>query len=138
MSVTTTSIAWVSKTSRAAGAGGGTLDHPRKADGRERGTAFADEHEGRRFALPLEPAQGPHLVAEQRVGAGRVILDPPHMEHGAVEVDLDPAQVADLGCPQPVTKGEQDHGRVTMAMPPAARRSCAAGDFPIFQFFSIR
>jgi hypothetical protein len=27
-----------------------------------------------------------------------------------------PPQVADLGRPQPVTKGEQDHGRVTMAI----------------------
>jgi hypothetical protein len=38
------------------------------------------------------------------------------MEHRAVEVDLVPAQVADLGRPEPVTKGEQDYGRVTMAM----------------------
>src|SRR5450631_2202140 len=41
------------------------------------------------------------------------------MEHCAVEVDLVPAQVADLGRPQPVPEGEQDHGRVTMAMPVA-------------------
>ena len=45
-----------------AGAGGGALDHPGKAGGRERGSALADEDEGRRRALPLEPAQGPHLV----------------------------------------------------------------------------
>jgi hypothetical protein len=41
------------------------------------------------------------------------------MEHRTVEVDLVPVQVADLGRPQPVPEGKQDHGRVTMAMPVA-------------------
>ena len=45
-----------------AGAGGGALDHPGKAGGREWGAALAHEDEGRRRPLPLGPAQGPHLV----------------------------------------------------------------------------
>jgi hypothetical protein len=38
------------------------------------------------------------------------------VEHRAVEVDLVPAEVADLGSPQPVSVGEEDHRRVTMAV----------------------
>jgi len=31
------------------------------------------------------------------MGAGHAVLDPPHMQDGAVEVDLVPAQIAGLG-----------------------------------------
>jgi hypothetical protein len=47
---------------------GGALDHPGKARGRERGAALTDEDEGRRRALPLEPARGPHLVGCDTLG----------------------------------------------------------------------
>jgi hypothetical protein len=87
-----------------AGSSLGPLDHPGKAGGRELGTALADEDEGRRWALPPEPAQGPQLITDRRVRARDPVLDPPHMEYRAVEVDLVPAQVADLGRPQPVRK----------------------------------
>jgi hypothetical protein len=90
-------------------AGGGTLDHSGKAGGREWGSALTDEDEGRRRTLAVEPTQCPKLVADQRVRARSPVLDPPHVKHSPVEVDLVPAQVADLGRPQPVTKGEQDN-----------------------------
>ena len=48
--------------------------------------------------------------------ARRPILDPPHVEHCATEVDLVPAQVADFARPEPVPEGDQDHGRVPMAV----------------------
>src|SRR6266853_3765485 len=53
------------------------------------------------------------------------ILDPPHMEHRAIEVDLVPAQVADLGRPEPMAEGHQDHGGVpvTVAGWPSQPRS---------------
>jgi hypothetical protein len=38
------------------------------------------------------------------------------MEHGAAEVDLVPAEVANLGRPEPVPEGDQDHGRVPMTV----------------------
>jgi hypothetical protein len=41
------------------------------------------------------------------VGARGAVLDPPDVEHGAVEVDLIPAQVADLGRPR-----WRDHAQV--------------------------
>jgi hypothetical protein len=80
-----------------AGGSGAPLDHPGKAGGRERGTALADEHERRWGALPLEPAQRPHLIAEQRVRAGGTILDPPHVQDGGIELHLIPTQVAQFG-----------------------------------------
>ena len=46
---------------KAAGSGR-PLDHSSKAGGRKRGSALTDEDEGRRRALPLEPAQGPHCA----------------------------------------------------------------------------
>ena len=47
--------------------------------------------------------------------AWRAVLDPPHVEHGAIE-DLVPAQVADLGRPETMPEGDDDHGRVPMAI----------------------
>ena len=48
------------------------------------------------------------------------VLDPADVEDGAVEVDLVPAKVADLGSPQAVPVGQQDHGgvAVTVAVAP--------------------
>jgi hypothetical protein len=63
---------------------GGTrcpLDHPGEAGGRERRSPLADKDKRRGLALPLEPAQGPELVAAQGVGARGAVLDPPHMQH---------------------------------------------------------
>jgi SNF2-related domain len=55
------------------------------------------------------------------VGVGRVVrkralLDPPHMQDRSVEIDLIPAEVADLGRPETVAEGDQDHGRVPVPM----------------------
>jgi hypothetical protein len=41
--------------------------------------------------------------------AGGPVLDPPHVQHRAIEFDLVPAQVADLSSPESVPEGEQDH-----------------------------
>src|SRR6266849_6999712 len=50
------------------------------------------------------------------MGARGAVLDPPHVEHRAIEVDLVPAQVTDLGRPQPVAEGHQDHGGIPVAV----------------------
>jgi hypothetical protein len=34
------------------------------------------------------------------------------MQDGALEIHLAPTQAADLGRPQPVPEGDQDHGRI--------------------------
>jgi hypothetical protein len=72
-------------------------------------------------AVPLEPAQGPEFIALDRVRARRAVLDPADVEHGAVEVDLVPSEVADLGRPQAVPVSEEHHGRVSVAVPVSPR-----------------
>src|SRR5215831_19208123 len=55
--------------------------------------------------------------------AGDPVLDPVNVQAALGEFDLLPLQVADLGGPQTVPIGDQDHGRV--AMPVAAMLSGA-------------
>jgi hypothetical protein len=73
-------------------------------------------------ARALKPAQRPELVALDRMRARGAVLDPADVEHGAVEVDLVPTEVADLGRPQAVPAGQQDHGGIAMALPVALGR----------------
>ena len=96
---------------------GGPFNHPGEAGRRERGTSFADEDEGRRFALPLESPQGPKFITPERMSAGGSILDPADVEDGGAELDLIPAQVAQFGRSQPVPEGDQDHGGVAVPVP---------------------
>ena len=45
------------------------------------------------------------------------ILGPPHMDAAGVQLDLRPFQIAQLRGTQAVTIGNQDRGRVPMAVP---------------------
>jgi hypothetical protein len=80
---------------------------------------LADEHERRRRALALEPAQSAQLIALDRMRARGAVLYPADVEHRAVEVDLVPAKVADLSRSQAVPVGQQDHGGVAVTVPVA-------------------
>jgi len=80
-----------------------------------------DDVEGRRRTVghldstwwDLGSAAGSHDVGVNRIrvepGAWST---PAHVEHGAIEVDLIPAKIADLGGTQPVPEGQQDHGAI--------------------------
>src|SRR5215831_7441685 len=48
--------------------------------------------------------------------AGDSILHPVNVQAALGELDLLPLQVADLGGPQTVSIGHQDHGRIAMAV----------------------
>jgi hypothetical protein len=50
------------------------------------------------------------------MGAWHAVLDPPHMQDRRSELDLVPTQVAQLGSPQPVPEGDQDHGGVPVTV----------------------
>src|SRR5260370_15227324 len=50
------------------------------------------------------------------MSAGGPVLDPPHVQHCAIEVDLVPTQIADLSRPKPVAECEQDHRGVPMTV----------------------
>jgi len=50
------------------------------------------------------------------VSARRPVLDPADVEDGGTEFDLVPTEIAQLGRPQPVAEGDQDHGGVPVPM----------------------
>ena len=81
------------------------LDHAGKAGRRQRRTAFRHEHERRLFALPFMFAERPHFPAGQRMCGRRSVLDATDVQGRGLEVDLFPAQIADLGGAQPVPEG---------------------------------
>src|ERR1035437_6047006 len=57
------------------------FDHAGEASRTERCPAFRGEHEGRLgFLLALKPPQRPKLVPEDRMGAGRALLDPAYVQ----------------------------------------------------------
>ena len=92
------------------------LDHAGEPSGAERCPAFRGEHEGRLgLLLALEPPQRPQFVAEDRMGAWGALLDPADVQGGRSELHLIPAQVHQLGGPQAVPVGHQDHGGVPVA-----------------------
>jgi hypothetical protein len=64
----------------------------------------------------LEPPQRSQLIAYDRMGAWRALLGPADMQGGRPEVHLIPAQVNQLGNPETVPIGHEDHGGVPMAV----------------------
>jgi hypothetical protein len=57
------------------------FDHPGEPPAVVKGDPRSlTKKERRCLALPLEPTQGPELVTVQRMGAGRAVLDPPHVQ----------------------------------------------------------
>jgi hypothetical protein len=64
-----------------------------------------------------EAAQRSQLVALEGMRAGGAVLDPTHVEHRAIEINLVPSEIAQLGCSEPLTEGHQDRGRVSMPVP---------------------
>ena len=92
-------------------------DHLTKPRGRERRTALRREDKRRcRILLAFEPAQGPQLAAGQRMHRLRAAFEPPDVNAAMGEVDGVPPQRHQLGRPQAVPIGDQDHCRITMAV----------------------
>ena len=73
---------------------------------------------GGRCLLALQPAQGAQLGAADRVHTGPAVLEALDVQVSLCQVEHVPAQADQLGNPQAVTIGEQDHGGV--ALPVAA------------------
>jgi hypothetical protein len=94
-----------------------SLDHSGEASSREWRTPLRREHEWRLCLLfTLQPPQGAQFVAEDRVRAGRALLDPADVQGGRSEIDLLPAQVDQLGDPKAVPIRHEDHGRIPVAV----------------------
>jgi hypothetical protein len=72
-------------------------EHLAKAGRRHRRAALGREHMSRLHCLALELAQGPQLPTPERMHTGPAVLDLPDVQQAVLEVDLIPAQRAQLG-----------------------------------------
>ena len=77
----------------------------------------------------MELAQGPQLPAPEWVDAGPAVLDPPDVQEPVLEVDLIPAQGAQLGDAQAVAIGDQDHRAIAVSVSVLSRGADQALDF---------
>ena len=62
-------------------------------------------------------AECSHLSTGERMRAGRSVLNPANMQGCGSEVDLFPAQIADLRCSQSMPKRKQHHEAIAGALP---------------------
>jgi len=70
---------------------------------------------GRGAVLALQSAQSPQLSPGQGMGRRGARLGPAHVQDAHLEIDLFPAQVRQLGRPEAVAEGQEDHGCVPVA-----------------------
>src|SRR5262249_46593840 len=69
------------------------------------------------FKLPSQLAQCPDFLAGEWVRAIDTVFDAPHMDAAAIQLDHIPSQFAEFAGTQPVAVGDQDCGRVAVAVP---------------------
>lgn len=96
----------------------GARQHLAEPGRRHRPAPLGQKHigaAGRPF--PFQPPQRPQLGTAQGMDAGRAPLDPVDLEQPLFQVDLVPAQRHQLRHAQAVAVGQQDHGRVAVAVP---------------------
>jgi hypothetical protein len=73
--------------------------------------------------LALQTPQRAYLDPAHRMHARRPVLETPHMHEPALQIDLIPAERAQLRRPQPMPVRDEDHRRVAMTIPPARPRA---------------
>ena len=113
------------------------FDHAGEASGAKRCSPLRSERKGRLgFLFALKPSQRPQLVPEDRMGAGRPLLDPADVQGGRAEVHLIPAQVHQLGDAEAMPVAHQDHGGVPVAPPIALGGSQQAFHFGLGQILA--
>src|SRR5262249_54343256 len=91
-------------------------DEPVETDGTDWPAALGNEYVGVSRVIAAQLAQRSHLVTADWMYAGNPILDAVNVQAALGELDLLPLQVADLGGPQAMAVGHQDHGRIAMAV----------------------
>src|SRR5262249_28821975 len=90
------------------------LNEPVETDGTDRPAALGNEYVGVCRVIAAQLTKRPHLVTADWVYAGNAALDAVNVQAALGELDLLPLQVADLGGPQAMAVGHQDHGRIPM------------------------
>ena|SRR5712691_4503006 len=74
------------------------------------------------WLLAVETAKIADLAAAHRVHTWHSVLDAPHVEEPVRQVDLIPAQRAQLGWSKPVPICDENHRRVAVPVPPVLAR----------------
>src|SRR5215207_8708947 len=92
-------------------------EHLTKAGRRHRRASLSDEYIPRLDGFALEFAQSAQLPAPEWVDAGPAVLDPPDVQQAVLEVDLVPAERAQLGDAQSMSIGDPDHGGIAVPIP---------------------
>src|SRR5215469_17465000 len=92
-------------------------DHFEEPGPRDRPAAFGVEHVAALQVLPPRLAQGPDFLAGEWVRAIDTVLGPPHMDAAAIKLDHIPGQFTKLAGAKTVAVGDQDCGRVAVAVP---------------------
>src|SRR5262245_21022225 len=82
-----------------------------------RPAAFGVEDVAALQVLPSQLAQGPDFLAGEWVRAIDAVLGPPDMDAATIELDHVPGLLAQFAGAQPVAVGDQDGGRVAVAVP---------------------
>src|SRR3954466_4323459 len=104
-------------------------EHLTKAGRRHRRASLSDEYIPRLNGLAPEVAQSAQFPAPHWVDAGHAILDPPDVQEPVLEVDLVPAERAQLGDAQAVAVGDPDQGSIPVPVPVLPGGSDQALDF---------
>ncbi len=80
---------------------------------------------------------GPQLVAPQRVRRRQSLLQPGHVQHPALEIDLVQFECAGLGHPQPVAEHQEDQAAVAQLGAAAAGGRDQALDLAGGEVFAV-
>ena len=93
------------------------LDHASEAGRGERRATLRREHEWRLgLLLALKPPQGSQFITDDRMRAGCTLLGPADVQRGRPKVDLIPSKVHQLGNPQAMSVGHEDHRSIPVAV----------------------
>jgi hypothetical protein len=111
-------------------------DHSVEPSRAHRCSTLAQEYVPARLLLALKAAQGTQFCPGQRVNGGDAILGPGDVQPSMDEIDLLPAQGAQLGGSQSMSEGQKDHGRIPMAMPVVAGRFHQPLNFSLGKIFA--
>jgi hypothetical protein len=103
------------------------LPYPRKhlpkASTRHRRTTLCDKDISRFNLLAPQSPQPTYLAAAHRLHTRCPILETPHVQKPALQIDLIPPERTQLRTPQPMPVRHQDHRRIAVPVTPAQART---------------
>src|SRR5262245_65603676 len=107
-----------------------------QSNGPHGASPLAQEQVTARRLLALKPTQGAEFTAGERMDRGYAAFEPRDVQPGMGEIDLLPTEGAQLGRSQSMPEGQQDHGRIAVAIPITARRLHQPLDLSLGEVFA--